>query len=226
MPANLENSAVATAGSAQHNRVRDGWCRTYEKQRQNSKEDGTGGLKTLRVKSPTDWFHTAFVELLLCRKYLRFFENISFPCSQSYPQLMFFFWIAMFFSVQRAPDGWEQRSLQEHQRNNQCMHKQHSSLHWPSVPKSALLLSICSSRSLWPQPISPCTLVNFCFCFLLFFLMVLQRHLANIFPQATRLENVCFHSNPKEEQYWRMFKLLYNFAHFICKQGHGQNPSS
>ena len=30
-------------------------------------------------------------------------------------------------------------------------------------------LSICSSRSLWPQPISPCTLVIFYCCFLLFF---------------------------------------------------------
>lgn len=44
-------------------------------------------------------------------------------------------------------------------------------------------LSICSSRSLWPQPISPCTFVIFYFCFLLFFLMILQRHLANVSPQ-------------------------------------------
>ena len=80
------------------------------------------------------------------------FLRICFPCSQSHPQLMFFFELLcfFFFSVQRAPDGWEQRSLQEHQRNNQCMHKQYSNLCWPSV-----FLSICSRRSLWPQPISP-----------------------------------------------------------------------
>ena len=155
-----------------------------------------------------------------------FFWEHNFPMFPVISSVNVFLLNVCFFSVQRAPDGGEQRSLQEHQRNNQCMHKQHSNLHWPSVPKSAPLLSICSSRSLLPQLISPCILVNFCFCFLLFFLMVLQRHLANIFPQARRLEKVCFHSNPKEEQYWRMFKLLYNCAYFIFEQGHAQNPSS
>ena len=33
---------------------------------------------------------------------------------------------------------------------------------------------------------------------------------------VTGLENIRFHSNPKEEQHQRMFKLLYNCAHFIC----------
>ena len=33
---------------------------------------------------------------------------------------------------------------------------------------------------------------------------------------VTALENIRFHSNPKEEQHQRMFKLLYNCAHFIC----------
>ena len=31
---------------------------------------------------------------------------------------------------------------------------------------------------------------------------------------ATGLENVSFHSNPKEKQYQRMLKLPYNCAHF------------
>ena len=33
---------------------------------------------------------------------------------------------------------------------------------------------------------------------------------------ATGLEKVSFHSNPKEEQYQKMFKLLYNYTHFTC----------
>ena len=33
---------------------------------------------------------------------------------------------------------------------------------------------------------------------------------------ATGLEKVSFHSNPKEEQFQRMFKLAYNYAHFTC----------
>jgi len=33
---------------------------------------------------------------------------------------------------------------------------------------------------------------------------------------ATGLEKVSFHSSPKEGQYQRMFKVLYNFAHFTC----------
>ena len=43
---------------------------------------------------------------------------------------------------------------------------------------------------------------------------------------ATGLEKVTFHSNPKEEQCQRMFKLLHNCPHFTCWQGHVQNPSS
>ena len=35
---------------------------------------------------------------------------------------------------------------------------------------------------------------------------------------ATGLEKVSFHSNPKERQCQRMFKLLYNCAHFIFYQ--------
>ena len=34
---------------------------------------------------------------------------------------------------------------------------------------------------------------------------------------ATGLEKVSFHSNPKEEQCERMFKLPYNYAHFTCQ---------
>ena len=43
---------------------------------------------------------------------------------------------------------------------------------------------------------------------------------------ATRLEKVSFHSNPKEEQCQRMFKLPDNYAHFTCQQDNAQNPSS
>ena len=43
---------------------------------------------------------------------------------------------------------------------------------------------------------------------------------------ATGLEKVNFHSNPKERQCQSMLKLLYSCAHFTCKQGYAQNPSS
>ena len=43
---------------------------------------------------------------------------------------------------------------------------------------------------------------------------------------ATGLEKVSVHSNPKERQYQRMFKLLHNCTHFTCQQGNAQNPSS
>ena len=33
---------------------------------------------------------------------------------------------------------------------------------------------------------------------------------------ATGLENVSFHSNPKEEQCQRMFNLWHNWTHFVC----------
>ena len=35
---------------------------------------------------------------------------------------------------------------------------------------------------------------------------------------ATGLEKVSFHSNPKERQRQRMFKLLHNCSHFTCYQ--------
>ena len=40
---------------------------------------------------------------------------------------------------------------------------------------------------------------------------------------ATGLEKVSFHSNPKEKQCQRMFKLLYNCTHFTCQQGNAQS---
>ena len=40
---------------------------------------------------------------------------------------------------------------------------------------------------------------------------------------ATGLENVCFHSNPKERQCQRIFKLPYDCTHFICLQSNAQN---
>ena len=42
---------------------------------------------------------------------------------------------------------------------------------------------------------------------------------------VTGLEKVHFHSNPKEGQCQRVFKLLYNCSHFTCYQGNAQNPS-
>ena len=33
---------------------------------------------------------------------------------------------------------------------------------------------------------------------------------------VTELEKVSFHSNPKEGQCQRMFKLLHNYTHFTC----------
>ena len=35
-------------------------------------KNGTGGLKTSRIKSPADQFHMDFIELLVCRKCLVF----------------------------------------------------------------------------------------------------------------------------------------------------------
>ena len=43
---------------------------------------------------------------------------------------------------------------------------------------------------------------------------------------VTGLENIHFHSNPKEGQCQRMFRLLYDYAHFTYLQGYAQNPSS
>ena len=43
---------------------------------------------------------------------------------------------------------------------------------------------------------------------------------------APGLEKVSFHSNPKERQGQRMFKLPYYCIHFTCYQGNAQNHSS
>ena len=43
---------------------------------------------------------------------------------------------------------------------------------------------------------------------------------------ATELEKVSFHSNPKERQCQRIFKLPNNCAHFTLQQGYAQNPSN
>ena len=40
---------------------------------------------------------------------------------------------------------------------------------------------------------------------------------------ATGQENVNFHSNPKEGQCKRIFKLLHNCTHFTCQQTNAQN---
>ena len=43
---------------------------------------------------------------------------------------------------------------------------------------------------------------------------------------ATELEKVNFHSNPKERQCQRMFKLLHNRTHLTCWQNKAQNSPS
>ena len=43
---------------------------------------------------------------------------------------------------------------------------------------------------------------------------------------ATGLENVHFHSNPKERQCQRMFKLPHNCTHLTCLQSNAQNSPS
>ena len=43
---------------------------------------------------------------------------------------------------------------------------------------------------------------------------------------ATGLEKVSFHSNPKEGQCQRVFKLSHNCTHFSWGQGNAPNPSS
>ena len=43
---------------------------------------------------------------------------------------------------------------------------------------------------------------------------------------ATGLEKLSLHSNPKERQCHRMFKLWYNCINFSCWQQNAQNPSS
>ena len=42
---------------------------------------------------------------------------------------------------------------------------------------------------------------------------------------AIGLENVSFHSNPKEGKCQRVFKLPRSFAHLRCQQDDAQNPS-
>ena len=43
---------------------------------------------------------------------------------------------------------------------------------------------------------------------------------------ATGLEKVSFHSNPKEGQCQRMFKVPQNCTHFTCQQSNAQNSPS
>ena len=43
---------------------------------------------------------------------------------------------------------------------------------------------------------------------------------------ARGLEKVSFHSNPKERQCQRMFKLLHNCTHLTCYQSNAQNSPS
>ena len=41
-----------------------------------------------------------------------------------------------------------------------------------------------------------------------------------------RTGKISFHSNPKERQCQRMFKLLHNCTHFTCEQSNAQNSPS
>ena len=43
---------------------------------------------------------------------------------------------------------------------------------------------------------------------------------------ATGLDKVSFHSNPKDGQCQRLFKLLYDYTHHMIQQVYIQNPSS
>ena len=43
---------------------------------------------------------------------------------------------------------------------------------------------------------------------------------------VTGLENVSFHSSPKERQYQRMFKLPHSCTHLTCQQSNAQNSPS
>ena len=43
---------------------------------------------------------------------------------------------------------------------------------------------------------------------------------------AKGLEKVCFHSNPKERQCQRMFKLSHNCTHLTCEQSDAQNSQA
>ena len=54
---------------------------------------------------------------------------------------------------------------------------------------------------------------------------LLAAHLENS-AEATGLDKVSFHSNPKEKQCQRMFKLPHNCTHLTCKQSNAQNSPS
>ena len=53
----------------------------------------------------------------------------------------------------------------------------------------------------------------------------MQAHLENL-AVATGLEKLSFHSNPKERQCQRMFKLPHNYTHLTRQQSNAQNSPS
>ena len=57
------------------------------------------------------------------------------------------------------------------------------------------------------------------------FIWNMPAHLENS-AVATGLEKISFHSNPKERQCQRMFKLLHNCTHLTCQQNNAQNSPS
>ena len=55
------------------------------------------------------------------------------------------------------------------------------------------------------------------------------KELHSIYQQIWKTQQwpqVSLHSNPKEKQCQRMFKLPYNCTHFTCQQDYAQNPLS
>ena len=113
---------------------------------------------------------------------------------------MFFFWTSMLFSVQRAPYGWEQRSPQEHQRNNQCVCKQLSDLCWPGIAKSALLSPhLLKQVTLTPanQPMYPC---YFLFLFPVIFSHDFAKTSGECFPTTTIRYMICSYLHPFSEE--------------------------
>ena len=61
-------TSVAVLSPAQQHRARDGCPQGIRKHRQNRKKDGTGELKTSRIKSPDIQCRVTFIELLGLQK--------------------------------------------------------------------------------------------------------------------------------------------------------------
>ena len=72
-------------------------------------------------------------------------------------------------------------------------------------------------------------LVQALMCFSLFVLilrLIMFTHCLENSAVATGLEKISFHSNLKERQCQRMFKVLHNYTHLTRQQSNAQNSSS